>query len=460
MTDQPPIPGGDARADRAFRILAGILDDGARSEVEGVLFDPVTQLPTLQLLLTQIKSTLESRSQVGLVTLIVNPSVRLEELFGWVTYDKVLRSVAAALQTIKQDSLRQDDTIAELSMSGNSFVFVLSPPRYQTLVLYEDLARLRERIYQKLKVHLSNEFPPEVVSKFTSSIGCGIINHEPGVPLQRLVLRALDQAYSDAFRERNQELANRVAKLNQVIARRELITLYQPVVDVQQGTVLGYEALTRGPEGDLQDPASLFKLAYDADMLWKLERTCRELAMERAVNLPEGALLFLNTDPDSMFDPQLRRSKTLQSLASRVVLEITERAAISDYALFRRSLEVIRDLGIRVAIDDVGSAYSGLRLIAEIRPDFVKLDMAITGNVAESVVQQDVVRTVARIAESLNAPLIIEGIEQSEQLDALLELGIRYAQGFYFGLPGPGFGTVDFSQILPPKKAEDPPLRW
>lgn len=421
-----------------------------------MLFDSVTDLPSLQFLLTQIHTTLETRKQVGLITLIVNASVRLEELFGWVTYDQVLRTVAAALQDIKAESLREDDAVAELSMSGNSFVFVLSPPRYQAFVLYDDLAKLRERISQRLRTRLAKDVSPEVVAKFDSSIGCSVLTYEPGVPVQRLVLRALDQAYSDAFRERDAELARRVSKLNDVIERRDLVTLYQPVVDLHEGTVLGYEALTRGPPGELQDPALLFKLAYEAEALWKLDRTCRELALERAQALPKGALLFLNTDPDSVFDPELRRSSFVRDLADRVVLEITERAAISDFALFRRALDVIRDLGLRLAIDDVGSAYSGLRLIAEIRPDFVKLDMAITGNLSESVVQQDIVRTVARIAQSLNAPLIIEGIERREQLDALVELDIRYAQGYFLGLPEPQFNPVNVSRLPSPKQPSAP----
>lgn|SRR5574341_1324507 len=447
MPDEVRRTEAPVHADRGFRIVAEILGDAGRQDVEGVLFDEVTQLPTLQLLLTRIRSTLESRKQVGLIALLINPSVRLEELFGWATYDQVIRAVAASLHEIKAESLRGDDTLAELSMSGNSFVFVLSPPRYQESVLYDDLARLRDRIDQQLRTRLRAEFPPEVVAKFTSSIGCSIVNRDPEVPFQRLVLRALDEAYADAFRQRDQQLAQRVANLTRVIEEGDLQTVYQPIADIREGAVLGYEACSRGPPGELQDPGYMFKLAYEAQLLWKLERVCRELALERAVGLPEGCLLFLNTDPDTIFDPELTRSPALRALAGRVVLEITERAAISDFALFRRAVDVIRGLGLRFAIDDVGSAYSGLRLIAEIRPDFVKLDMALAHNLPESVVQRDLVRTVAQIAESLNAPLIVEGLERREQLEALRELGIRFAQGYLIGMPDPKMAPVDFERL-------------
>ncbi len=446
MTDPIPSRAG-GYADRGFRILAQILDEAARAEAEGLLFDPVTQLPTLQLLLAQIRSTLAGRSQVGLITVIVNPFVRFEELFGWDTYDQVVRTVAAALDDLKVTSLREGDTVAELSMSGNSFVLVLSPPRQKRFVVYDDLDRLRARISEGLTTRLASAFAPEIASKFSCSIGCSVIQQEPGVPVERLVLRGVDQAYGDAFRERDRKLAARVTKLTGIIEQRELLTLYQPVVDLQQATVLGYEAFTRGPAGEFKDPSYLFKVAYEAELLWKLERACREQALARAAELPEGSLLFLNIDPDSIFDPELRGSAPLRELAGRVVLEITERAAISDYALLRHALDVIRDLGLRFAIDDVGSAYSGLRLIAEIQPNFVKLDMALTGGVRENVVRNELVRTVARVAEKLNAPLIVEGVQSPEQLDALVELGIRYAQGFLFGLPEPRFAAVPFGSL-------------
>lgn len=445
MLDRSTHREGAHHPDRGFRIFAQILDDAARREVEGAFVDSVTHLPTLQLLLTQIRATLAERNQVGLVTVIVNPYVRLEELFGWETYERVLQTVAGVLQTLKDEQLRDDDSLAELSMSGSSFVLVLSPPRYNSTLGRDDLVRLQERIQQRLQERLTQEFPAELASTFTCSIGSSIIVPESGVPVERLVLRALDQAYSDAFRERDQELSARATKLTRIIERGDVSIVFQPVVDVHEGQVLGYEAYTRGPRGEFEDAAYLFKLATETKLLWKLERASREEALARAAKLPEGALLFLNMDLESVFDPDLKRSEALREAAGRVVIEINERAAAGDYALFRRALAVIQELGLRVAIDDVSSAFSGLRLIAEVEPAFIKLDMAITGNVRESVVKRDLVRTVARIADKLNTPLIVEGVESSEQLEALLDLGIRYAEGFLFGPPQAEFAAVDLS---------------
>lgn len=437
---------------RDLRILEHLLTgvaEGERSAVEDVLFDSVTQLPTVHLLLKQIHSTLHERSQVGLLSLHVSPFVKLEEMFGWKTFDEVLRTIAEQLLEIKRDCLRESDSVAEISMSGSNFVFVLSPPRYNRFIYYADLDRLRQRIQSLLREKLAARFPPEVCSQFGAFVGCVVINHDPGTPIERLILRGLDAAYTDAFQERERELQERGAALQRVIAERLISTVYQPIVDLQEQRIAGYEAFTRGPPGDLASPEYLFKLAYQAKLLWQLERLCREEAVARISELPSGVLLFLNVDPESLLDPELSRWSRSHGLDGRVVLEVTERAGVGDYILFRRMLELIRSLGLQLAIDDVGSAYSGLRMIAEVRPNFIKVDMGLTRGVEDDLVRQELVGAIGAFAQRLGSPLIAEGVETREELDALRAMGVRYVQGYLLARPGPGFAAVDFDLVGP-----------
>lgn len=435
-------------ADRSLRMLSGLLegaDEQSRAAVEEVLFDPVTQLPTLHLLLRQIHSTLQSRNQVGLLTIHVSPYVKVEELFGWEMFDEVLRTVADLLEDIKKETLREADILAELSMSGNSFVFVLSPPRYNRFVRYEELDRLRRRIAVSLEEKITSSFPPELAVNFGAFIGCVVLNHEPDVPVSRLIIRGLDAAYTDAFQEREEELRQRKAALSRIIHERLVYTVFQPIVDLEEERVLGYEAFSRGPKGEFQNPDYLFRMAYQTNLLWQLERICRDQAISRIADVPEGKLLFLNVDPDSILDPQLSRWSTQEHIGPRIVLEITERVGIADYVLFRRVLNLIHSMGLRFAIDDLGSAYSGLRMVAEVRPHYIKLDMDIARNVNEDHVKRELIRTIARFSRAIETPLIVEGVETQAELDTLREIGIRYAQGFLFGSPDAKFGGVDFA---------------
>lgn len=435
-------PESDTRSGAPYILdeLLRAADTLGLTDVEEILFDPVTHLPTLQMLLKEIQSTLSDRDQVGLLTLVVNPFVKLEDLFGWELYDAVIRAVAESLQAVKRECLRESDYIAELSVSGDSFVLVLSPPRYRRFLQYEELDRLRNRVSEGLRRKLSEKFTIELVSQFGCFIGCAIVHRENGARTGRLVSRALTRAYSDAFQERERELHERRSDLRRLIDEDRLTAVYQPIVDLEARKVFGYEAFTRGPRREYKTAEYLFEIAHRTQMVWELDRACRRKALLRAADLPEGCSLFLNIEPDSLFDPDLGGTPGLDHLAKRVVLEITERAMHTDFALFRRALELVRRMGLRVAIDDVGSGYSGLRRIAEVRPSFIKLDMHIIRDLQDDSIKRDVVRLVAGFAVNTGISAIAEGVEKREELDCLRRLGIRYAQGFLFGRP-----TTDFA---------------
>ncbi len=426
-------------------LLAGT--EEGRADAEEVLFDSVTHLPRLHVLLKDLRSRIVKSNEVGILTLNVSPFVPLEDMFGWDAFDRVIVTIAESLQEIKEECLRDSDSVAELSMNGNSFVFLLSAPRYNQFIAYKDLAALRGRIYTTLQEKLAKGFPPELVSQFGCFIGCTVIPRHPGARMDRVILRALDRAYSDAFQERERGLNERVTRLNEIIDRGQMTVVYQAIVDLKEEKIFGYEALSRGPEGEFANPEYMFEIAHEANILWKLERACRQLALDTASELPEGCTLFLNIEPGSVFDPELGELSTAGLSPRRVVLEITERAAVKDYGLFRQALDLARGIGLRLAVDDVGAGYSGLRLLSETQPDFIKLDMNFIRNIQDKAVNRALVGVIAQLAETLDVVLIVEGVETREELEIIRAVGIRYAQGYLFSRPQPGFAEVKFEQL-------------
>ncbi len=427
-----------------------MLEDGAESQrdVADALFDQLTHLPTLPLLLRQIDGVLRERTHVALLTLHVSPLTKLEDLFGWEIFDEVVRAVARQLAETKEEWLRKDDFLAELSMSGNSFVLVLSPPRYSEVIAYEQMDRLRERVRRRVDEQIRQGFPASLASQFECFIGCASVARDPGASLHRLVFRALDAAYTDAFAERDRKLHEARAALQQIIDQRRLTTVFQPIIDLERGGILGYEAYSRGPCGPFERPEYLFALAAQAQLTWQLERLARETALARVAALPPDRLLFLNVDPVAVFDPHLLRDRDLERLAGRVVLEFTERAGISDFLHFRRVVSRLRAAGVQFALDDVGSAYSGLRLIAEAQPNFIKLDAAITAGVHTESIRHELVGMLQTFSRRVGASLIVEGVESAEQLRALRSIGVTYVQGFLFGQPRPDLHEPDVSGVL------------
>jgi EAL domain-containing protein (putative c-di-GMP-specific phosphodiesterase class I) len=206
--------------------------------------------------------------------------------------------------------------------------------------------------------------------------------------------------------------------------------------------VIGFEALTRVGSGRFENIEMLFKAAEANDALWSLERLCRRKALESVPRIAGDQLLFLNIEPDSIHDPQLTGPPFLGALADaglvpqQVVLELTEHSAVKDFVAFRQTLERFRSLGFRLAMDDVGSGYSGLQAIAEIAPDFIKADMNLVRGLHTSPIKRELIDTIRRFSDSTGITLVAEGVESPEELAALVAVGVRCAQGFLFARPG------------------------
>jgi len=364
-----------------------------------------------------------------------------------------VRSVASFLIEIKKVALRRDDYVSEVMISGNAFVILLSPPRGKQGVAYTDIDKVRRRVAARLERFVRDHLAADVQETFGLYVGCTMLIHNSSVRFERLVYSALEQAFTDSLQQRKKEQRDASLKLKMILKAEAVQPVYQPVIDLLERRVVGYEALTRVSPDAFAGPDQLFKAAYDNDSVWKVDRLCRERAIRGAKGLAEEQLLFLNMEPDSIHDPALRSEATFALLrdadlkASQIVLEMTEHSAVRDFASLRQLLSYLQFHGFRLAVDDVGSGYSGLKSIAEIKPDFIKIDMALIRDIHLHPIKQDLTGTIARFSTNSGITLIAEGVEGAEELRCLQAIGVRYAQGFLFARPGPPFPEADLSAI-------------
>ena len=430
--------------------LPGSSTAGALTDL---LYDELTDLPTVPLLLGRIRRLLKESRQLGLLSISVLQNERGEQTLGWQGYETMVRSVASFLVEIKKVALRRDDYVSEVMISGNAFVILLSPPRGQQGIAYPDIDKVRRRVASRLERFVRDRLPAEVQEMFGLYVGCTVLMHDSSVRFERLVYSALEQAFTDSLQQRKKEQRDAALKLKMILKTEAVHPVYQPVIDLLERRVVGYEALTRVSPDAFAGPDQLFKAAYDNDSVWKLDRLCRERAIRGARGLLEEELLFLNMEPDSIHDPALRSEATLALLrdanlkASQVVLEMTEHSAVRDFTALRQLLSYLQFHGFRLAVDDVGSGYSGLKSIAEIKPDFIKIDMALIRDIHLHPIKQDLTGTIARFSTSSGITLIAEGVEGTEELRCLQSIGVRYAQGFLFARPGPPFPKADLSAL-------------
>ncbi len=419
-------------------------------ELKQLLFDPVTGLPTTPLLFPRIGSLLEDRGEVSLLYINVVRYSRIEEIYGWRIFDDVMRQTAETLDEIAGEHLRDADVIAELMNSGNAFVIVLSPPRTTACIDPSSRIALAQRVEAALREKLSARIEPSLFRKFGCYVGSSTICRDESMRLERLIYDGLDSALADSFDRTTADTVDRVARLRDILANESIHTLMHPIFDLSTMEVIGYEALSRGPvDSEFERPDKLFSVAYDADLVLRLERVCRAKAMEAARALPEGRMLFLNIEPEAVCDPQLRDVVT-SALAneddiepSRIVLELTERTAIHDFTAFRSTLEYVRALGFGVAVDDAGAGYGSLNCLAEVRPEWLKIDLSLIRDCDTDEVRAALISSLVTFGQRVSSHVVAEGVETEGELAMLRELGVRYAQGFLLAEPYPGFQPDD-----------------
>jgi EAL domain-containing protein (putative c-di-GMP-specific phosphodiesterase class I) len=218
----------------------------------------------------------------------------------------------------------------------------------------------------------------------------------------------------------------------------DLRTVYQPIVELDGGATVGFEALTRGPRGSsLEAPDDLFALARRAGRVEELDAACFRNAVERAASWSTPPqLLFVNVEPGTLTSRLVRRTAPIPAAGGLpIVLEVTERALTASPATLMAGVHEARDHGWSIALDDVGADPTSLAFLSLLRPDVVKLDMALIRNRADEVLGRTMAAVMAH-AERTGAVILAEGIETDDHLERAISLGATLGQGWRFGRPG------------------------
>jgi EAL domain-containing protein (putative c-di-GMP-specific phosphodiesterase class I) len=218
---------------------------------------------------------------------------------------------------------------------------------------------------------------------------------------------------------------------------------YQPIVSVKSKTIYGYEALLRSNEPSLPHPGAVLDAAERLGQLEALGQIIRDRAVEPVRDRPEAGMLFVNLHTTDLLDPTLlSRAAPLSQIADRVVLEITERASLDRVKDLRGRIASLREIGFRIAVDDLGAGYAGLTSFALLEPEIVKLDMTLVRDVHQSATKQKLIRSMAELCRDMGMLVVGEGVETVQERDALVELGCDLLQGYYFAKPGKPFPVV------------------
>jgi len=225
-------------------------------------------------------------------------------------------------------------------------------------------------------------------------------------------------------------------------AMQSLWMAYQPIVDLRRKAIYGYEALLRSNEPSLPHPGAVIDAATRLGRLDALGRAIRDLAA--APMIAGGTeMLFVNLHVTDLVDPWLSAPDSpLSKIASRVVLEVTERSSLDEVKDVRARVAVLREMGFRIAVDDLGAGYAGLTSFTLLEPEIVKLDMSLVRDVHKNSTKQKVIRSMTALSQDMGMIVVAEGVETVEERDTLIELDCDLLQGYLFAKPGRPFPEV------------------
>jgi EAL domain-containing protein (putative c-di-GMP-specific phosphodiesterase class I)/ActR/RegA family two-component response regulator len=228
-------------------------------------------------------------------------------------------------------------------------------------------------------------------------------------------------------------------------ALESLWMAYQPIVSAADRTVYGYEALMRSKEASLPHPGAILDAAERLNRLHDVGRRVRTLAPIPLPGAGESALLFVNLHSADLADETLVDPESpFVRAATRIVLEITERAALVGISSVEKRITELREIGFRIAIDDLGAGYAGLNSFVLLEPDIVKIDMTLVRDVATTPMKSKLIQSVCSVCRDLGMSVVAEGVETTDERDCLIELGCDLLQGYLFGRPAAPFPTCSW----------------
>lgn len=235
---------------------------------------------------------------------------------------------------------------------------------------------------------------------------------------------------------RARELAACRERVERVLQGEDCLGMvYQPIVELLSSKVVGYEALSRFSSSPPRPPDQWFSDADAVGLGLELELYALKCALSEHRRLAPGTYFSLNVSPKTAMSPMLGELLAAERCED-LVLEVTEHVGVENYERLGEALGGLRDRGLRIAVDDAGSGYASLKHILSLRPDVIKLDIALTRGIDLDPARQALAVALVSFRKDVNAALVAEGIETAAELDALIRLGLQHGQGYYLGRPG------------------------
>jgi EAL domain-containing protein (putative c-di-GMP-specific phosphodiesterase class I)/GGDEF domain-containing protein len=386
-----------------------------------------------------------NKHPVGLIYLDIKRFGEIEKKHGPITCQKLLE---AWKQLVFEAEMSGSFGLLAHRMFGDDVLLFVRTKHGEADQVKVALLRLAQEIRTVFEKRLNEtmELSGDSIELYA---GTAVLDPGTGRTAENLLYDAIKEAIFEARSETDAEYRRLRMEFRDILVCRKITAHYQPIVSLSTGNIYGYEALARGPQSSyFATPNRLWGFAEKENQLYALEKAARQRAIEGFLPNDFNWKLFINLNANVIHDPQFTPGQTLAFLEKmnltpqNVVFEITERQSIDDYASFTKALGHYRKQGYQIAIDDAGAGYSSLQAIAELRPDYIKIDRSIIHRINRNKIKEILLETLVVFARKIDCQMIAEGIETFEELEIVRQLGVHFGQGYLLGRPNPKLQPV------------------
>jgi diguanylate cyclase (GGDEF)-like protein len=380
--------------------------------------------------------------------------------YGYKICNQILAEIKSELfYTLKQQ--RDLYLFSHLeSRGGDDFVVYLVPKKN----FRWDLTEIVEQWVLPLEERFNHRIRKLVKEKIRLRSGLARCVNEAGQSSDDLLDAAVKEAFLLNKSEPDPYFFARREEFNHLLKEPDtyLKVAFQPIIETHSGEIFGFEALARIPGSTcFNNIADLFPFAEKLGQLFTIETLCRRQAISAFPTIAQNKeMLFININPQVLIDPKFASGHTRKMLNEKalvpmnVVLEITERSAIEDFSTFRAALNHYRNQGYLIALDDVGAGYSSLQSVAELHPDFLKVDRSLIQGVHADPIKWALLEAFVTFSKRIGCRIISNGVETAEEMRTVVQLGVDYVQGYFVAEPSFRRSSINpvVMEIIGPKQ--------